>query len=777
MPLWNLFENQSRHPYCGRILKLRTMTNKQNQKQAVSRRDFLRVSALAGGGMMLSFQMWAGTTSGSAGPASAGQVTELNSYIRIHPDGTITLMAPNPEFGSNVKTSLPMIVADELDADWKSIVVEQADFFPKRFDRQFTGGSQAIRMGWKTLRTAGATGRRMLIEAAAQTWKVPASEITTKAGVLQHPASSRQAGYGEMASLAATLTVPKDVPLKKISEFSIIGTSAKNVDGKQIVTGKPLFAIDHQQPGMLIAMVVHPPFGMRIKSIDGAAARALPGVDDVFIIKTLAEDYVRNGFDTTSFTELAVVAGRTTWEVMNAKKALKVEWEPINDSTISVKGWGGTQTVKIPGGLESTAGHRERMAEMARQPATLLRKDGDAEAAFQRAARVIERTYNAPFLAHNTMEPANCFAHVTADQALIIAPVQAPELIMQTLTQRLGMPREKIEIKLARMGGGFGIRAYGHHVVEAAVISQKLNAPVKMMYSREDDMTYGIYRPTYTATFRAALDKDNNLIAFHVRGGGIPEHPVHADRFPAGAVENYLAEGWQLDSNITIGAFRAPRSNFIAGAEQSFLDEVAEAAGKDPIDFRLELLARAAKNPVGSRNDYDAARYAGVLKLVRERSNWGKNTTGVHRGVAAYFCHNTYVAEVVDLSMQQNTPVIRNVCAAVDCGIVVNPDAAVNMAEGGIVDGIGNALFGELTFDKGVPQKNNFHQYRMIRQKDAPRAIEVYFVKNDSDPTGLGEPLFPPVFAAVANALYKATGKRYYEQPFGKDIKVPSSRL
>jgi isoquinoline 1-oxidoreductase beta subunit len=407
------------------------------------------------------------------------------------------------------------------------------------------------------------------------------------------------------------------------------------------------------------------------------------------------------------------------------------------------------------------------MEELARQPAQVLRKDGDPEAAFQRAAKTLERTYNAPFLAHNCMEPVNCFAHVTADQADIYGPMQTPEFIMQALTARLGLPKEKIKIRLARMGGGFGQRAYGHHMVEAAVISQKLQAPVKLIYSREDDLTYGIYRPMYTATYRAALDENNNLIAFHVKGGGVPEHPIHANRFPAGAVDNYLAEGWQIPSNITIGAFRAPRSNFNAAAEQSFLDELAELAGKDPIDFRLELLDRAKRNPVGKDNDYDADRYAGVLKLVREKSKW--DTQRGNRGVAAYFCHNTYVAEVVDLNMQGNKPIVNNVVAAVDCGIVINPDAAINMSEGGIVDGIGNALFGELTFAEGVPDKSNFHQYRMIRQKDAPRAIEVHFVKNEHDPTGLGEPLFPPIFAALANALYKATGKRYYNQPFLKE--------
>jgi isoquinoline 1-oxidoreductase beta subunit len=417
------------------------------------------------------------------------------------------------------------------------------------------------------------------------------------------------------------------------------------------------------------------------------------------------------------------------------------------------------------------------MVEMSKKKGDILRRDGDPDGAFKKAVKILERTYTGPYLAHNCMEPVNCFAHVTADQAEIIGPIQAPEFIMRTLTARLGLPKEKIQIKLARMGGGFGQRAYGHHMVEAAVISQKMNAPVKMMYTREEDMTNGIYRPTYIVTYRAGLDENNHVIAFHVKGGGIPEHSVHAHRFPAGAVDNYLAEGWKLDSNISVGAFRAPGSNFIAGAEQSFLDELAELAGKDPIEFRLELMERAKNNPVGEQNDYDPDRYAGVLKLVREKSQWNNPSAGVHRGVAAYFCHNTYVAEVVDLELKGNKPIIHNVIAAVDCGIVINPDAAKNMGEGGIVDGIGNALFGEMTFKDGVPDKNNFHQYKMIRQEEAPKAIEVHFVQNEADPTGLGEPLFPPVFAAVANALYKATGKRFYDQPFAQHIEARPQRM
>ncbi|MBD0375279.1 MAG: xanthine dehydrogenase family protein molybdopterin-binding subunit [Flavisolibacter sp.] len=740
-------------------------------KKTIDRRSFLKVSALAGGGMMLSFSWLAGCK-----PTPEETVTlpkewfELNSYIKIGENGVVTLMAPNPEFGQNIKTSLPMLLAEELDIDWKKVIVQQADFFPIRFERQFTGGSNGVHTAWKPLRTAGATARQMLISAAAQSWNVPAKEITTEGGVLHHKGSGKKAGYGEMASKAAGLPVPKDVPLKKVGDFKVIGNSKRNVEGLNIVTGKPLFTIDYKQPGMLIAMAVHPPaFGMKVKSIDDSAVRSMPGIKDVFIIKTLDEAYEQNAFDTTSFIELAVVVGATTWEVMNAKKALKVEWENTKGSNIVVKGWrGDKQTVNIPAGLESTEQHKETMAEMAKKPGKVLRRDGDPEGAFKRAAKVIERTYSAPFLAHNAMEPRNCFAYVTADKAEIYGPIQAPEFTMQALTARLGLPREKIQIRLARMGGGFGQRAYGHHMIEAAVISQKLNAPVKLVYTREDDMTYGIYRPTYTATYKAALDEEGNLIAYSVKAGGIPESPLgySQNRFPAGAVDNYLAEEWKIDSNITIGAFRAPRSNFLGGAEQSFLDEVAELAGKDPIEFRLQLFERAKTNPVGKDNDYDADRYAGVLKLVREKSNWSGANNGVHRGVAAYFCHNTYVAEVIDLTMNGDKPVVEKVYAAVDCGVVVNPDAAANMGEGAIVDGIGNALYGEMTFKDGVPQKNNFNTYRMIRHSEAPKSIEVHFVKNDKDPTGLGEPLFPPIFAALANALYKARGKRHYNQPF-----------
>lgn len=740
-------------------------------KTSYNRRSFLKTSALAGGGMMIGFSWLA-----SCQNATEEEVLtmpeewfDINAYLKIGDNGVVTIISPNPEFGQNVKTSMPMIIAEELDVDWKNVIVEQANFNAKKYTatNQFSGGSAGIRSGWQGLRMAGATARHMLCEAAAQAWQVPITEITTSAGMLHHETSGKSAGYGAMASAAAQIPAPEKVELKDLKDFKIIGTSRKNVEGRNIVTGKPMFGVDKTKEGMLIAMVVHPPaFGMTLKSADTDAVKAMPGIRDVFTIKTLEDNFERAGFDTNAFPELAVVVGNSTWEVMNAKKALQAEWVPFSGYSMVVNGWGGKQTVNVPAGLESTSAHLEEMAGMATKPAKVSRKDGDPETAFKNAAQVIERTYTAPFLAHNCMEPMNFFAHVQADKVELAGPIQGPGAIEQTVATRLGIPRENIEIELTRMGGGFGRRAYGHYIVEAALISQKVNAPVKLMYTREDDMTFGIYRPAYYATYRAALDENGNLTAFHVKGGGVPESPVFANRFPAGAIDNYLAEEWAIDSNITIGAFRAPRSNFIAGAEQSFLDEVAEAAGKDPIAFRLELLERAKSNPVGERNDYDAARYAGVLELVREKSSWGQEQPNVFRGVSAYFCHATYVAHVLDLVMENGKPRVERVCCAIDCGIVVNPDAAANMAEGAITDGVGNAFFGAMTFKDGVPEKKNFDTYRMIRMSEAPRAIDVHFVQNDIDPTGMGEPPFPPIFGAVANALYKATDKRTYHQPF-----------
>lgn len=742
----------------------------KDSKSSMDRRSFLKTSALAGGGLMISFN-WISTIAST--PEKVLTIpdvfSQLNGYLKLSADGIVTIMSPNPEGGQNIKTSMPMIVAEELDVDWASVIVEQAPLNTDLYTRQFIGGSQAIRQGWKNLRLAGATARVMLREAAAHAWGVPFDEITTDKGILHHKKSGRSAKYGAMASAAAQIKTPQDVALKAVHDFKIIGTSRKNVDGPKIVTGKPLFGIDIRRDGMLIAMIVHPPaFGLKLKSISDSPAKSMPGIKYVFPIKVFNDDYERQFFDTCTFNEVVAIVGRTTWEVMNAKRALKVEWEPIADHSIKRSAFGSNNpvTVTIPAGLESTQNHTSALADLMGKAATVVRRDGNPEDAFKNASRIIERTYNAPFLAHNCMEPMNFFAHVSGDKVELAGPLQKAELTEKTVSARLGIPLENINIQLTRLGGGFGRRSYAHWLVEAALISQKVNAPVKLIYTREDDMTSGIYRPAYSAKYRAALDAANNLIGFHVKAGGIPESPLEANRFPAGAVENYLAEEFVVKSNITTGSFRAPRSNFMAAAEQSFLDEVAEQTGKDPFEFRLELLNRAIEKPVGEKNDYDAERYAGVLKLARERSGWETDQQGVHRGVSAYFCHNSYVAQVLDLSLEGDKPIIKRVCCAVDCGIVVNPDAAKNLAEGAIVDAVGNAMYGSLTFKNGTPEKSNFNNYRMIRHSEAPKHIDVHFVKNDIDPTGMGEPTFPPTFGALANALYKAKGKRFYNQPF-----------
>lgn len=750
------------------LLQFLTLLAMTLLKTTVGRRTFLRTTMMAGGGLVLSFS-WLGACQ-SKPEDVLGMPEEwfqINGFLKIGENGVVTIVSPNPEGGQNVKTSMPMIVADELDVDWKNVVVEQAPLNTDLFTRQFIGGSQAIRQSWKGLRMAGASARQMLREAAATSWQVPVEEISTEAGKLYHRKSGKVAGYGEMASAASTIAVPKEVAVKEIKDFRIIGTSQKNVDALKIVTGKPLFGIDVNREGMLIAMIVHPPsFGLKLKSVDDSTARAMPGIKDIFTLTVFKEDYERQHFDICTFNEVVAIVGNTTWEVMNAKKALKVEWEPFSNHTEVRNVAGSPQNVPVPAGMESTPDHKANMAASMARPGRVVRKDGNPEAAFKKAAKIIERTYTAPFLAHNCMEPMNFFAHVTSEKAELAGPLQKPEFTEKALSARTGIPLEKIDIQMTRLGGGFGRRSYAHWLIEAALISQQVKAPIKLVYTREDDMTSGIYRPTYSVTYRAALDAKNNLVAFHVKAGGIPESPLYANRFPAGAVDNYLAEDWSINSNITIGSFRAPRSNFIAGVEQSFLDEVAEAAGKDPIEFRLQLLERAQTNPVGENNEYEADRYAGVLKLVREKSGWGKDQPTISRGVSAYFCHNTYVAQVLDVKIEDDKPVIPRVCCAVDCGIVVNPDAAKNLAEGAIVDGIGNALYGAMTFKEGVPEKNNFDKYRIIRHREAPKAIDVHFVKNEIDPTGMGEPAFPPVFGALANALYKATGKRLYHQPF-----------
>jgi CO/xanthine dehydrogenase Mo-binding subunit len=714
-----------------------------------NRRSFLKVSAAAGGGMMIGFS-WLTRCTPASEPTIAipNEWFDINGYIKIGDTGLVTIFSPNPEIGQNVMTSMPMVVAEELDVKWDHVVVEQGSLDEDAFKNpQFAGGSLSLKLGWDALRMAGAAGKYMLLEAAAKEWEVSSADLSASDGVISEKNGTRTIGYGEIASKAVGIEVPEELELKEPRDYQLIGTFQKNVEGPKIVTGKPLFGLDYESEGMKLAMIQHPPaFGMKVKDFNRDEIISMDGVTDAFVVDTTTEEPI--WAETNAFNQLIAIIGDTTWELMKAKQALKVDWETESDPENSEM-----HAQWLLDGF--TKGNEEES-----------RTDGDPDAAFAKAAKVIERTYSAPFMAHNTLEPMNFFAHVTDNAAELTGPTQTPEALREASSKLLDIPEENISVNMTRMGGGFGRRLYVHFGLEAAAISKKLGAPVKMIYTREDDMTQGTYRPAYRSTYKAGLDKDNNLIAFSVKGVGLPEGPVFPNRFPAGTVDNYQALKLGMPTNISTGAWRAPRSHFTAGAEQSFLDEVAELAGKDPIEFRLELFEKAKNNPVGEENDYDAARYAGVLELVKEKANWGTDMPGIHRGVAAYYCHNSYVAQVFDIAMESGQPKVKKVWCAVDCGIVVNYEGAKNIIEGGVVDGIGHAMYSELKFENGSSVHNNFNTYQLIRHNQAPEAIEVFFVENEIAPTGLGEPGLPPAIGALANALYQATGQRYYHSPF-----------
>ncbi|MCB0667325.1 MAG: xanthine dehydrogenase family protein molybdopterin-binding subunit [Saprospiraceae bacterium] len=725
-------------------------------KTQYNRRSFLQVSAATGGGMLIGFNWLTSCTPAKKEVAEIpNEWFEINGYIKIGDTGLVTIYSPNPEIGQNVMTSMPMIVAEELDVKWENVMVEQGMLDEDAFHNpQFAGGSLSIMLGWDALRMAGAAGRRMLMEATAQEWGVGLADLKTSQGMISEVNGSRSIGYGEIASKAVGIEVPEEIELKEPKDYKLIGTHQKNVEGRKIVTGKSTFGIDFKKEGMLLAMIEHPPaFGMKVKDFNQDEIKGMAGILDAFIIDTAYEDPGR--FDVNAFHQLIAIVGDSTWQLMQAKKAIKATWD--------------TESA-----LESSEIHTANLAnDLEKGSLQESRKDGDPEAAFAGAAKVIERTYTAPIIPHNTMEPMNFFAHVMEDKVELVGPTQTPNNLRESTAKMLGIAPKNISVAMTRIGGGFGRRLYTHYGLEAAAISKKAGAPIKLIYTREDDMTQGTYRPAYRSTYKAGLDESNNLIAFSVTGVGFREGPVFPNRFPAGAIDHYLAEKRVSPSNISFGAWRAPRSHFTAGAEQAFLDEVAEAAGKDPIDMRLELFDRAKNNPVGEKYEYDADRYAGVLKLVKEKAQWGTEIPGVHRGVAAYFCHNSYVAEIVDMVIRNGQPRVQKVWCAVDCGIVINKEGAINIIQGGVVDGIGHAMYAEQRFENGAPVHQNFNTYQLIRHNQAPEEIEVFFVENDISPTGLGEPGLPPSVGALANALYKATGQRYYNQPFAEERSVP----
>ncbi|CAG5008522.1 Isoquinoline 1-oxidoreductase subunit beta [Dyadobacter sp. CECT 9275] len=706
----------------------------QNIEQT-SRRDFMKLAAAAGGGLFLGFN-WSASAAAPVvvnGQAIAAGMVNFNSYLSIGTDNIITIVSPNPEIGQGIKTAFPMVVAEELDADWKMVKTVQGNLDNSKFERQVTGGSGAVPHSWERLRKAGAMARFLLVEAAAARWKVPVSEITTDNGKVLHKTSGRSFTYGQLAVDASGLTAPKEITLKNEKDFRLIGQSVKNVDNQNIFTGKPLFGLDVYKEGMLFAQIQRPKaFGLKLKSVDATAAKAMPGIVDV-----------------VTFENSVAVVGKSTWQVKKAREAVKIEYEKAAD-------------------LESSADHNRIFKELLDHgEATVRRKDGDADAAFKNAAKVIKAEYQCPFLPHSPLEPMNFFAHVREDGVELVGPTQTPDRARDEVSKITGFPKEKITVEITRQGGGFGRRLAADFVTEAAHVSKLVKAPVKVMWTREDDMTGGTYRPAVRYRFEAALDASGQLIGYKLRGVGMNSgNSTREDNFPSGAVDNLLIDSVEHKSPITTGPWRAPITNFLAYAEQAFLDEIAEAAGKDPVQFRLELLEKAKKLPAGAIK-YDIDRMIAIIKMAAEKSNWGKKK-GVYQGFSVYFSHRSYVAQVGEVIMEKGKPVLKNIVAAVDCGIVINKSGSLQQVRGGVVDGMGHAMYGNLTFKDGAPDQSNFNGFRLIRMNEIPE-VEVHFVDNGISPTGLGEPALPPTGAAIANAFYKATKQRLRNQPFTQE--------
>ncbi|MGK0459024.1 MAG: isoquinoline 1-oxidoreductase beta subunit, partial [Polaribacter sp.] len=567
-------------------------------------------------------------------------------------------------------------------------------------------------------------------------------------------------GYGDLVKEAAVLEVPEDVTLKETKDFTIIGQEIVNVDIDKIITGKPLFGFDYKAEGMLFATVLRPPaFGQKLKTFTASEALKVKGVLEVITIGDKVRKYLKSGKSNwtvkLSETDKVVVIAENTWAAIKGKKALSAVWETASKA-------------------ESSATHDAALtAILEGKNLNIKREDGNVETAFATADKVIEKTYHSPFLPHNCMEPMNFYANVTAEKIHLVGPVQTPEYAAIVVADMLGYDVDKIHLEMTRMGGGFGRRLYGDFVYEAAEISAAIKKPVKVISTREDDMTAGIYKPSVKYRIKAAL-KDGKVIGYHLKEAAIGSNMYGSipNFFPAGCIPNYKVETGNYKSNITTGAWRAPYTNFLAFAEQSFFDELATELNVDPIQLRLDLLQNV-KNTDDKRIEYSGQRMEDTIKLVREKANWGKTKEGVYQGFSAYYSHNTHVAEIADIVLKDGYPVINKVTVAVDCGIVVNPTGARNQVEGGVLDGIGHAMYSDFSFKEGKPQYQNFDNYRLIRMNETPKVV-VHFVENNNSPTGLGEPGLPPAGGAVANAINAALGKRMYRQPFVNELKKKS---
>jgi isoquinoline 1-oxidoreductase beta subunit len=713
----------------------------------VDRRTFLKLTGMAGGGLTLGFVL--GTPTSDA--AGVAMDFAPNAFLRISAKGSILIYNKGPEIGQGIKTAFPLIIAEELDALWTDVVVEQAPVNPTVYGNQSAGGSRSIPASWDQLRKAGAVARAMLVAAAAATWKVPVEECTTRDSAVWN--GKRKLKYGAMVAKAAALPVPDaaTIKLKERAEYRLLGKSYTGVDNRKVVTGAPLFGIDQQLPGLKFAVYEKcPATGGKVRTANLDEIKRLPGVRDAFVIEG-------NGKPTEVMPGVAIIAD-STWAAFEARKKLRVEWD---ESAASKDSW--SAIVK-------------RAAELAKLPAgeTTTLSTGATADALKSAAKTVEGFYTYPFVSHSPLEPQNCTAWNHDGILELWSPTQTADRSLATISGALGVPVEKIKINQTRVGGGFGRRLMNDYACEAGAIAQRFAGPVKLMWTREQDMAHDFYRPGGFHSLAGGVDAQGKLVAWRnhfisfttdgknpVSGGNLPEQ-----EFPAQNVPNYQLTQTLLPLLTPCGPWRAPRSCSVAWVIQSFLHELSAAANRDHRDFLLEVMGEPRLLPGG----LNTGRAADVIKLVTEKAGWGKKLPAGHGlGLAFHFSHAGHFAEVAEVSVDANKKIrLHRMVVAGDIGPIVNMSGANNQCEGGVIDGFSTMLGLEITMENGRVEQSNFHQYPILRIADQPK-VEVHFIQSDNPPTGVGEPALPPVAPAICNAIYAAVGHRVRTLPLTRE--------
>ncbi len=700
---------------------------------SISRREFVAAGVAAGAGLVIGFYL-------PHKGASQAEVFSPNAYLRITPDNKVTIVVARSEMGQGVRTALPMILAEELEADWKQIEIEQAGASTLYGD-QGTGGSASIHSTWDPMRKAGAAAREMLISAAALNWGVPRSSCTAETGSIKHAASNRNFSYGELVSKAATLPIPTDVTLKQSKDYKIVGQRLPRVDSPSKVKGEAIFGIDYRLAGMKFALLSRcPVIGGKVSSFDDKDSKKISGVSYVGKISDSA---------------VAVVAD-SVWGAMEGRRVLNVTWDEGPNKDLN------------------TAAVMASIRQAASKKGASLYSAGDPAKA---GGRRISAEYELPFMAHAPMEPGNCTAHYQGTKCELWAPTQVPQDCRDSVATAIGLDPDQVKVNVTLMGGGFGRRLEHDYAVEAALVSKAINAPVKVIWTREDDMRSSTYRPASLHQLSATLDGSgvpvaltHRLIAPSISGqkgqptpGNVdPDLPDEAG--PVYGIPNYSVEYVMADTPVPLGWMRSVYALQVAFALESFIDELAVSAGKDPLQYRLHLLEKDQDLQYFSTT-WHTARIRGVLQLAAEKAGWDKPLpSGRFRGVACFGCFATYMAEVVEISMENDKPRVHRVVAAVDCGQVINPSILEQQIQGGIVYGLGNALRAKITVEKGRVVQGNFDDYSPLRMEETP-AVEVYAVPSTETPTGIGEPSVPPIAPALCNAIYAATKKRIRTLP------------